>query len=139
MAPQNYILTKMTEEGADYAEALSEAQRLGYAERDPTADVEGYDAGAKAAIMASIAFGENVVAGDVYHEGIADISALDIAFANRLGYEIKLLGVAELFDTAVGREIGVRVHPSMVPRSTSAGLGFVDSFKRRVRGGGSGR
>ncbi|MEL7157976.1 MAG: homoserine dehydrogenase [Actinomycetota bacterium] len=114
----NYILTKMTEEGADYAEALAEAQRLGYAERDPTADVEGYDAGAKAAIMASIAFGQNVVAGDVYHEGIAEVSAVDIAFADRLNYEIKLLGIAEVFDgDKGGREIGVRVHPAMVPRS----------------------
>ena len=67
----NYILTKMTEEGTGYAEALAEAQELGYAERDPTADVEGYDAGAKAAIIASIAFGAKVVAGDVYHEGIS--------------------------------------------------------------------
>ena len=70
----NYILTKMTEEGADYGDALAEAQRLGYAERDPTADVEGYDAGAKAAIIASIAFGARVVAGDVYHEGISRIT-----------------------------------------------------------------
>ncbi|MEM8923021.1 MAG: homoserine dehydrogenase [Actinomycetota bacterium] len=117
----NYILTKMAEEGADYAEALAEAQRLGYAERDPTADVEGYDAGAKAAILASIAFGQNVVAGDVYHEGIANVSAYDIAFADRLGYEIKLLGIAEIFEGPDGapgsREIGVRVHPAMVPRS----------------------
>ncbi len=114
----NYILTKMSEEGADYGEALSEAQRLGYAERDPTADVEGYDAGAKAAIMASLAFGQNVVAGDVYHEGISQVSATDIAFADRLGYEIKLLGIAEVFTADDGgREIGVRVHPAMVPRS----------------------
>ncbi|MEM9133373.1 MAG: homoserine dehydrogenase [Actinomycetota bacterium] len=120
----NYILTKMSEEGADYGEALAEAQRLGYAERDPTADVEGYDAGAKAAIMASLAFGQNVVAGDVYHEGISHVSATDIAFADRLGYEIKLLGIAEVFDVdgagsaaSGGREIGVRVHPAMVPRS----------------------
>jgi len=114
----NYILTKMAEEGATYDDALGEAQQLGYAERDPTADVEGYDAGAKAAIMASLAFGENVVAGDVYHEGISSITQADISFARRLGYEIKLLGVAEGFTTAEGtREIGVRVHPAMVPRS----------------------
>lgn len=113
----NYILTKMSEEGADYGEALAEAQRLGYAERDPTADVEGYDAGAKAAIMASLAFGQNVVAGDVYHEGISQVSPTDIAFADRLGYEIKLLGIAEVFDADGGREVGVRVHPAMVPRS----------------------
>ncbi len=112
----NYILTKMTEEGAAYADALSEAQRLGYAERDPTADVEGFDAGAKAAIMASIAFGARVVAGDVYHEGISEVTQADIAFARRLGYEIKLLAIAELFDTDDGQEIGVRVHPAMVPQ-----------------------
>jgi homoserine dehydrogenase len=107
----NFILTRMTEEGADYADALAEAQRLGYAERDPTADVEGYDAGAKAAIIASIAFGTRVVAGDVYHEGISNITAADIAFAKRLGYVVKLLAIAEQVDGSVG----VRVHPAMVP------------------------
>ena len=74
----NFILTKMAEEGAEYSVALTEAQRLGFAERDPTADVEGFDAGAKAAIIASIAFGSKVVAGDVYHEGISGITAADI-------------------------------------------------------------
>ncbi len=120
----NYILTRMAVDGADYGDALSEAQRLGYAERDPTADVEGFDAGAKAAIMASLAFGQNVVAGDVYHEGIGGISQDDIAFARRLGYEIKLLGIAERFEVdpgdaasegRSGTEIAVRVHPAMVP------------------------
>ena len=109
----NFILTKMTEEGADYSAALSEAQRLGFAERDPTADVEGFDAGAKAAILASIAFGAKVVAGDVYHEGISRVTAADIAVAKRLGYVIKLLGIAER-DRETG-EIAVRVHPAMVP------------------------
>jgi homoserine dehydrogenase len=109
----NYILTKMTEEGADYADALSDAQRLGYAERDPTADVEGFDAGAKAAIIASIAFGARIVAGDVYHEGISRVTAADIAVARRLGYVIKLLGIAER-DASTG-DIAVRVHPAMVP------------------------
>ena len=114
----NYILTRMTADGADYGDALAEAQRLGYAERDPTADVEGYDAGAKAAIMASLAFGCEVVAGDVYHEGIAAITAADIDYARRLGFEIKLLGIAERFVGDDGTpEIGVRVHPSMVPLS----------------------
>ena len=116
----NFILTKMTEEGAGYTEALAEAQELGYAERDPTADVEGFDAGAKAAIMASIAFGSRVVAGDVYHEGISQVTSADIDFANRLGYQIKLLAIAEVFDaddTDGEREIGVRVHPAMVPES----------------------
>lgn len=113
----NFILTKMTEDGASYGEALGEAQRLGYAERDPTADVEGYDAAAKAAIMASIAFGQNVVAGDVYREGMSDISQADISFARRLGYQIKLLGIAEVFDGDGQREIAVRVHPAMVPEA----------------------
>jgi homoserine dehydrogenase len=110
----NFILTKMTEEGADYAAALSEAQRLGFAERDPTADVEGFDAGAKAAIIATVAFGARVVAGDVYHEGISRIGAHDIAMADRLGYVVKLLGIAEA-DPVTG-DIAVRVHPTMVPK-----------------------
>jgi homoserine dehydrogenase len=109
----NYILTKMTEDGAEYRTALAEAQELGYAERDPTADVEGFDAGAKAAIIASVAFGARVVAGDVYHEGISGITAGDIAIARRLGYVVKLLGIAE-HDLDSG-EIAVRVHPAMVP------------------------
>jgi len=109
----NFILTKMTEDGAEYSAALAEAQELGYAERDPTADVEGYDAGAKVAIIASVCFGAKVVAGDVYHEGISKISAAEIAIARRLGYVVKLLGIAERdFETG---EIGVRVHPAMVP------------------------
>jgi homoserine dehydrogenase len=107
----NFILTRMTEDGASYGDALSEAQRLGYAERDPTADVEGFDAGAKAAIIASIAFGCRVVAGDVYHEGIAGITTDDIAFAARMGYVIKLLAIIDEADGA----ICVRVHPAMVP------------------------
>src|SRR5207244_5976292 len=94
----NYILTRMTEGGASYADALAEAQSLGFAERDPTADVEGYDAGAKAAILASIAFGVRVVAGDVYREGISGLSSADIDFAGRLGYVVKLLALAEPAD-----------------------------------------
>ncbi len=109
----NYILTKMTEQGAPYESALAEAQRLGYAERDPTADVEGFDAGAKAAIMASIASGTKVVAGHVYHEGISNISVADIEVARRLGYVVKLLAIIEL-DRPTG-EVAVRVHPAMVP------------------------
>jgi homoserine dehydrogenase len=105
----------MTEEGTDYAAALAEAQALGFAERDPTADVEGFDAGAKAAIIATIAFGSKVVAGDVYHEGISRVSAHDIAMATRLGYVVKLLGIAEA-DAATG-EVAVRVHPTMVPKT----------------------
>jgi homoserine dehydrogenase len=107
----NYILTRMAEEGADYAEALAEAQQLGYAERDPTADVEGFDAGSKLAIIASIAFGGRIVAGDVYREGISGVTAADIAYAKRLGYVVKLVAIAE----AVDGDIAVRVHPAMVP------------------------
>ncbi len=111
----NYILTKMSEDGADYAVALAEAQRLGFAERDPAADVEGQDAAAKAAIITSIAFGAKVVAGDVYHEGISKISASDIAIAHRLGYVVKLLAIAEREENA--SDVSVRVHPTMVPLS----------------------
>jgi homoserine dehydrogenase len=124
----NFILTRMSEEGTSYAEALTEAQQLGYAERDPTADVEGFDAGAKAAILASIAFGAKVVAGDVYHEGISAITATDIDFADRLGYVIKLLAVAELVEVGEGpEEVAVRVHPAMVPKSHPL-AGVRDSF-----------
>jgi len=108
----NYILTRMTEAGVAYGDALAEAQSLGYAERDPTADVEGFDAAAKAAILASIAFGCRVVAGDVYHEGISRITPVDVAYAAKMGYVLKLLAIAER--TPEGA-LGVRVHPSMVP------------------------
>jgi homoserine dehydrogenase len=108
----NYILTRMTEAGVSYAEALHEAQALGFAEADPTADVEGHDAGAKVAIIASIAFGASVVAGDVHLEGISAITEQDIEYARRMGFVIKLLAVAEQADDG---SIGVRVHPSMVP------------------------
>ncbi|HTJ74475.1 MAG TPA: homoserine dehydrogenase [Acidimicrobiales bacterium] len=107
----NFILTRMTESGASFADALAEAQALGYAERDPTADVEGHDAAAKAAIIASLAFGVRVVAGDVYREGISRVTADDIRMAGRLGYVVKLLAVID----AVGGEVAVRVHPAMVP------------------------
>jgi homoserine dehydrogenase len=107
----NFILTRMSEEKSSFADALAEAQSLGYAERDPTADVEGFDAAAKAAILASIAFGAKVVAGDVYREGIAQITAADIAAAADLGYVVKLLAVAEDLDGS----IAVRVHPAMIP------------------------
>jgi homoserine dehydrogenase len=108
----NYILTRMTEEGASYHDALAEAQSLGYAERDPTADVEGFDAAAKAAILATVAFGVRVVAGNVYREGISAITPDDISFAARLGYVIKLLAVVE---QSVDGQVDVRVHPAMVP------------------------
>jgi len=109
----NFILTKMTEEGADYGAVLSEAQRLGYAEADPTADVEGFDAAAKCAVFASIAFGANVTSGDVYREGITSVTAADIAVAKRLGYVVKLLAIAE--SDPLTHELSVRVHPAMVP------------------------
>jgi homoserine dehydrogenase len=108
----NYILTRMTEEGTTYDDALAEAQALGFAEADPTADVEGHDAGAKVAIIASIAFGAAVVASDVHLEGITGLAPIDIDFARRRGYVIKLLAVADQQPTG---EIGVRVHPAMVP------------------------
>ena len=107
----NFILTQMTESGASFADALAEAQSLGFAERDPTADIEGYDAAAKAAIIATIAFGARVVAGDVYREGISQVSTADIAAARELGYVIKLLAIADQVDGSVA----VRVHPAMVP------------------------
>ena len=115
----NFILSTMSASGTSYADALAEAQRLGYAERDPSADVDGYDAAAKAAILASLAFRRDVVAGDVPREGISAIQPVDIAFAARLGYVIKLLAVAERFDGAGDGdgEISVRVHPAML-RST---------------------
>lgn len=110
----NYILSQMTAHGTSYADALADAQSLGFAERDPTADVEGFDAGAKAAIIASIAFGVRVVAGNVYHEGISGITETDIAYAQALGYVIKLLAICERFDDGA---VAVRVHPAMVKHS----------------------
>jgi homoserine dehydrogenase len=107
----NYILTRMTEDGAPFGDVLADAQRLGYAEADPTADVGGHDAAAKAAIVASIAFGAQVVSADVAREGIAGITADDITSARELGYVVKLLAVAEEDD----RGVAVRVHPAMVP------------------------
>ncbi|MGH9297268.1 MAG: homoserine dehydrogenase [Acidimicrobiales bacterium] len=123
----NYMLTRMSEEGLGYSEALAEAQSLGFAEADPTADVEGFDAAAKAAILAGIAFDADVVATDVHREGITSIDASDIEFAHRLGYEVKLLAVAEreVVSSRAGSAaracepgddgpVGVRVHPAMV-------------------------
>ncbi len=112
----NYMLTSMSEEGSEYASALAEAQTLGYAEADPTADVEGFDARAKAAILAGIAFDADVVPSDVYTEGITSIGASDIAFAHKLGYEVKLLAVAERVGNGPATAVAVRVHPAMVPR-----------------------
>jgi len=108
----NFILTKMSEEGRAFADALAQAQRLGYAEADPAADVEGNDAAAKCAILASIAFNARVVASDVYREGIANVTTEDIEFARRLGYVIKLLAIAEMGDD---ERISARVHAAMIP------------------------
>lgn len=113
----NFILSKMSETASSYHDALAEAQSLGYAERDPTADVEGFDAAAKAAILANVAFGARVVAGDVYREGISAITSADIAAARQLGYAVKLLAVVEHTDAEGDRpeSIAVRVHPAMIP------------------------
>jgi homoserine dehydrogenase len=107
----NFILTQMSEHGTTYLAALEEAQDLGYAEPDPTADVSGADAAAKAAILASLAFGTWIGIDDVYHEGIEDITAVDISFAAEFGYAVKLIGVCERTETGVN----ARVHPAMIP------------------------
>ena len=109
----NYILTVMRERGREFAEVLADAQKLGYAEADPAFDVDGIDAAHKLAILAALAFGRPVDFGAVYVEGIRRISALDIAFANELGYRIKLLGIARATEAG----IETRVHPCMVPQS----------------------
>ncbi len=107
----NYMLTRMAEDGLDYASALAEAQELGYAEADPTADVDGLDAAAKVAILASIAFNSRVTVGQVPTEGIRGLTPEDIAYASEMGYVIKLLAIAN----RTGRGIDIRVHPTMVP------------------------
>ena len=108
----NFILTKMVEEGRSYADVLAEAQELGYAEADPAADVSGADAAAKAAILASLAFGIWVSSDRVYREGIQNLASVDFDFASGLGYGIKLLAVAEAGEAG----IAVRVHPAFVPK-----------------------
>ncbi len=114
----NFILDKMDTSGAGFSEALEEAQELGYAEADPTADVEGFDAAAKAAILASLAFHSRVTAADVHREGIADVTAADVASAQEMGCVVKLLAICELRPTAGGDDaVAVRVHPAMIPRS----------------------
>jgi len=107
----NYILTRMTDEGADFEDVLADAQAAGFAEADPSADVDGHDAAAKTAILATLAFDVAVHADDVYREGIRSVSASDLRVAHRLGYVIKLIGVANVVD---GR-VGMRVHPAMLP------------------------
>jgi homoserine dehydrogenase len=113
----NFILDKMDSTGAGFEEALEEAQELGYAEADPTADVEGFDAAAKAAILASLAFHSRVTAADVHREGITDVTAADIASAAQMGSVVKLLAIAELVDADGAEGVSVRVHPAMIPRT----------------------
>jgi len=108
----NFILSKMTSEGSDYAAALKEAQSLGYAEADPSADVEGYDAAAKVQILSSLAFGTELVGDAIARQGIVGVRSVDVEFAQRSGYVIKLLGVAErIGDSGISR----RAHPAMIP------------------------
>ncbi len=109
----NYILTTMRERGREFADVLADAQRLGYAESDPSFDVDGIDAAHKLAILAALAFGRPVAFGDVHVEGIRRVSATDIGFAKELGYRIKLLGIARATDAG----ISARVHPCLVPES----------------------
>lgn len=109
----NYILTKMDEEGSAFADVLREAQALGFAESDPTADIEGHDAAAKAAILAGLAFHTRVTSADVYCEGISKLTARDVAVARDMNHVIKLLAIAEL---TKDNRVSVRVHPTLVPR-----------------------
>jgi len=113
----NFILDKMDSTGAGFEEALEEAQNLGYAEADPTADVEGFDAAAKAAILASLAFHTRVRAADVHREGITAVTAADVAGARAMGSVVKLLAICERTDTPDGEVVSVRVHPAMIPAS----------------------
>ena len=107
----NFILTEMRDKGADFADVLKEAQRLGYAEADPTFDIEGIDAGHKLTILAAIAFGIPLQFKQVYTEGISKITGKDVAYAEQLGYRLKLLGIAR----HNGRGVELRVHPTLIP------------------------
>ncbi|HJQ43824.1 MAG TPA: homoserine dehydrogenase [Jatrophihabitantaceae bacterium] len=123
----NFILSRMDATGAGFDEALAEATALGYAEADPTADVDGYDAAAKAAILAGLAFHTRVTASDVYREGIGEVSAADMASASAMGCTIKLLAICERTSGNAGEQVAVRVHPAMIPRTHPlAGVG--DAF-----------
>ena len=107
----NYILSKITDEGISFKEALDQAQNQGYAEADPTLDIEGFDTAHKVAILAALAYGMEINLGDVYIEGISRITPLDIAFAEQFGYRIKLLAISKFLDNRVE----ARVHPTMIP------------------------
>ena len=113
----NYVLDQMDRTGAGFTEAVEQAQALGYAEADPTADIEGFDAAAKAAILASLAFHTRVAAADVYREGITEVTAADIAAARDMDCVVKLLAICERTTSVAGEGITVRVHPAMIPRS----------------------
>ena len=113
----NYVLDKMDSTGAGFTEAVEQAQALGYAEADPTADVEGFDAAAKAAILASLAFHSRVAAQDVYREGITEVSAADVAAAADMGCVVKLLAICEVTGEPGAQGVSVRVHPAMLPRT----------------------
>ncbi|MBD2439240.1 homoserine dehydrogenase [Nostoc sp. FACHB-110] len=112
----NYILTRMQTEGSDFGDVLADAQRLGYAEADPTADVDGLDAADKIAILASLGFGGRIRLNDVYSEGIRQVSKTDIAYAEKLGFVIKLLAIAKYQNNA-NSNLSVRVHPTFVPKA----------------------
>jgi homoserine dehydrogenase len=123
----NFILSRMDATGAGFDEALAEATALGYAEADPTADVDGYDAAAKAAILAGLAFHTRVTSADVHREGIGEVTAADMASARAMGCTVKLLAICERIRTDAGEHVSVRVHPAMIPRTHPlAGVG--DAF-----------
>ncbi|MCK8817544.1 homoserine dehydrogenase [Natroniella sulfidigena] len=119
----NYILTKMADEGAEFEEVLAEAQQKGYAEADPTSDIEGYDAAYKLTILSAIAFGRAISLDNIYREGITQITQEDITYAQELGYTIKLLGIAK----RVNGEVEARVQPAMIPQDHSL-AGVKDAF-----------
>jgi len=123
----NYILTEMTEKGSDFAPVLKDAQALGYAEADPTFDIEGVDTAHKIALLAALCFGTKVDFDQVYTEGITNVAAIDIQFATQMGYKIKLLAIGK----NLGEQIEVRVHPTMIPLSYQ--LSEVDGVFNAVR------
>jgi homoserine dehydrogenase len=120
----NFILSRMDSTGAGFAEALAEATALGYAEADPTADIDGFDAAAKAAILAGLAFHTRVTSADVYREGISEVTAADVASAQAMGCTVKMLAICERAGTEDAPSVAVRVHPAMIPKSHPlAGVG----------------
>jgi homoserine dehydrogenase len=123
----NFVLSRMDETGTGFGEALEEATALGYAEADPTSDIDGFDAAAKAAILAELAFHTRVTAGDVHREGISDVTSADVVSAQSMGCTIKALAICERLTDPGGESVAVRVHPAMIPRTHPlAGVG--DAF-----------